>query len=243
MLRDYHIKYFVSESNVLNDWLSFPSKYTYLFVMDSIVPRKYRSLFAIMVEASTNIIDAGVALFAVSVALSSLVAVKNLCNRIKSNKSGDISLRIGTRKKESEGGIRDRREDPKAVLFAYAENVYSSLATLYIGCHYGLFANMTKHRDEVIVDVNFEGDDVENEDKWTQVNFQYKPGSNMKDGIKSRLFPLFHMPRYQHIVYKACLMIFPSYRDDACNLPLIAHTHIDLTGNSGFWRYYQRFKL
>ena len=198
LLRDNHIQIITTEYmyGMLQTFTSFPFANIYVFFMNTIIPRKYRTLYAIIVEAGETVVDVTVALLSMFVLLSSLVAVKNLCNRMKSKEGTSISTTLGSPKLESSKQASEREERSKAALFSYAESVHSSLSTMYIGCHYGLFANMTKHRDEVIVEVNFDGENVNNDDKWIQVDFKYKPGSELKGSIKNQTFPLFHMPRY-----------------------------------------------
>lgn len=61
------------------------------------------------------------------------------------------------------------------------------MSHFYVGCAYGLFASMTKVRNEIIVEVS------DDKDVWQAVEFMYKPG-NVMYGAKT-IFPFFHMPR------------------------------------------------
>ena len=214
MLRDNYIQMLITTKyDTIRKWMIFPFANVYVYFMDCITSKRYRTIYAVTVEASIIMIDSIVALLSIVVLISSLVAVKNLCNRVKSgdDNSDDLNTKLGrfskkTSKISSKPDHFNEKKLKKAILFGFAENVYSSLATMYIGCHYGLFANMTKHRDEVIVEVNFNEEGIDNdEDKWIKIDFKYKPGSNMKGPIKTRLFPLFHMPRYIYSLTFRCI--------------------------------------
>lgn len=109
-----------------------------------------------------------------------------------------------------DGGLRGMCID--ALLFAYgtALNFHSSLGVFSVACHYGLFAHMTKFRDEVLLEVsddyfersqqqNLGAFDAEDAALWRPVEFLYKPGSGAGESrqgkIKKILWPPLHMPR------------------------------------------------
>jgi hypothetical protein len=97
----------------------------------------------------------------------------------------------------------------RAMLWVYSWglSLHSALSVFSVGCHYGLFAHMTKTRDEVLIEVSpdyaelvksLDGDIIEAEAraKWLPVPFLYKPGSAVDEiGIKRVSWPPLHMPR------------------------------------------------
>lgn len=64
-------------------------------------------------------------------------------------------------------------------------------SSFHIGNHYGLFANMTKFRDEVIIEVCYDDEGL----VWQNIPFLYKPYSEDIKPMKMLIFPIFHMPR------------------------------------------------
>ncbi len=73
---------------------------------------------------------------------------------------------------------------PLFQLHKYASN-------FHIGNHYGLFANMTKFRDEVIIEVCYDDEGK----VWENIPFLYKPHNENLKPLKIFIFPIFHMPR------------------------------------------------
>jgi hypothetical protein len=67
------------------------------------------------------------------------------------------------------------------------------MQTLFVGCHYGLFANMTKIRNEIIIEVS------RDEKHWHSVELASKPGD--PDLPPKVVRPLFHMPRVDWVFW------------------------------------------
>lgn len=63
----------------------------------------------------------------------------------------------------------------------------------YLGSHYGLFANMTKWRDEIIVEVSAD------DSTWHMIPFKYKPDSIFLP--PKRVRPDYHMPRLDWLMW------------------------------------------
>ena len=64
-----------------------------------------------------------------------------------------------------------------------------STFSLYVGVQYGLFAMMTKIRNEFIVQISPTKDDSR---RWTTIDFPYKPGPTQR---YCKVNPFFHLPR------------------------------------------------
>lgn len=100
--------------------------------------------------------------------------------------------------------------------YAWSLSLHSLLSVFSVGCHYGLFAHMTKTRHEILVEVShdyadiLEGNWKERDTKvekgdaltaeematWTPLSFKYKPGScSTEKSIKAVAWPPLHMPR------------------------------------------------
>ena len=65
--------------------------------------------------------------------------------------------------------------------------------TLFLGSHYGLFAHMTKIRNEIIIEVS------NDKTHWNSVEFLAKPGD--PDLPPKVLHPLFHLPRVDWVFW------------------------------------------
>ena len=124
--------------------------------------------------------------------ISSFICLKNLCERIKKSQSDTKTTPLS---------------DYKNMFMIYFDKIYSFSIFFYIGHHYGLFANMTKLRDEIMIEI---GSSNKEPSSSIKVDFLYKPGSSVsREPIKSSSlslslslwgFPLplplpFHMPR------------------------------------------------
>lgn len=93
--------------------------------------------------------------------------------------------------------------------YTWSVSVHAALSIFSVGCHYGLFAHMTKTRDEIILEYSHDyagllesqelkGDEASAEKRatWHPVDFRYKPGSSPAEGwVKPLLWPPLHMPR------------------------------------------------
>ena len=110
------------------------------------------------------IIDVIISIASIAILFSNLVSIKNLCNRFHTQSK---IFELARRSKSIPRVVKSAR----VMLPTFIENFHSSLALLFIGCHYGLFANMTKHRDEILVDVCWEGYIV-NENRWEPIKFR-----------------------------------------------------------------------
>jgi len=74
---------------------------------------------------------------------------------------------------------------------AHLFRLHKYASHFHVGNHYGLFANMTKHRDEVIIEVCYDEEGM----VWQNIPFLYKPYSEELKPMKMIISPLFHMPR------------------------------------------------
>lgn len=74
------------------------------------------------------------------------------------------------------------------------------MTTFYLGNHYGLFANMTKQRDEIAIEVKVAGkDEIRAEEGWQQIEFQYKPDDIFRP--PKPIIPFFHLPRLDWMMW------------------------------------------
>lgn len=88
--------------------------------------------------------------------------------------------------------LRWRRATVKAL--AQLERLHEYLmGTLFVGCHYGLFANMTKIRNEILIEVS------RDETHWHSVELPFKPGD--PDLPPKVVTPFFHMPRVDWVFW------------------------------------------
>jgi hypothetical protein len=84
------------------------------------------------------------------------------------------------------------------------------LRSFFLGSRYGLFAFMTKERNELILEVS-EDDEKVTDPKWYQIKFRYKPGVKCESCHFSKrisltekisfFFSFFHMPRLDWLMW------------------------------------------
>lgn len=74
------------------------------------------------------------------------------------------------------------------------------MTTFYLGNHYGLFANMTKQRDEIAIEVKVlsSNEEAGNED-WHEIKFKYKPDDIFTP--PKAIYPFFHLPRLDWMMW------------------------------------------
>lgn len=73
------------------------------------------------------------------------------------------------------------------------EQLQTCCNVLYTGGHYGLFANMTKFRDEITIFISSDGSE------WFPVKFRFKP--NITDTIITTIWPPCHLPRLDWLLW------------------------------------------
>ncbi len=77
------------------------------------------------------------------------------------------------------------------MLITYLFKMHKFASTFHVGNHYGLFANMTKYRDEIIIEVCYDDEGI----VWYNIPFLYKPFCENLNPLKMIIYPIFHMPR------------------------------------------------
>lgn len=73
------------------------------------------------------------------------------------------------------------------------EQIQTCCNVLYTGGHYGLFANMTKFRDEITIFISSDGS------KWCPIRFRFKP--NISDTTITSIWPPCHLPRLDWLLW------------------------------------------
>lgn len=182
LLRDKHFELYLS-----------PSVLSYLTIL---LPPMAETHLA---NTATDFI---VILLAIIILMSNVVAIQRLCNRlVPTNLSLEEKVQqlLQKKKRSLSSLVPSPVKVPK-----FLDSLHSYLEPLCLGQHYGLFASMTKTRDEIIIEISASSDG-----QWTAVPFAFKPGSDLSQNIKPVSFPPCHMPRLDWNLWFLALQQFP----------------------------------
>jgi hypothetical protein len=120
------------------------------------------------------------------------------------------ATKAATKGKKGIANVHPVPEEQSATVPRLVQVIDRLLSCFSIGVHYGLFASLTKSREELIIEVS-DGDGK----NWRPVRFRYKPGSDLDSSSSSsslKFVYFLHMPRLDFACWYLSLKPVPCER-------------------------------